>query len=552
MLPLIRLVKKYYFPLLVGAFSTEFVCELLVTEHQVWGKIGMIFWYLLLLLLFVYAGYQLVIFLKISFKQKTFLTLIALLVFSIILVVGISDPRNISGETNIETNCMLNRITNSEDAGFASNCFIGYPGKQFYLSALPSLLFGRSLISLNLGGSLYLILGLIIFVSGVFTYFKKNYRRADLLGFLALAIPLHAYYFNYLFYNFEQSFFPVSFGFMICGLYLAYLRTKSKRVLMLIGFILLILVASYTTSLALYALSLLVLVYEFLKTRDVKTRLLILSITLVSLLSLLLVMQYREDIRLITGTRDISFLKKDLNEALYLFITNSSNPAWFTPILHPLVLLLLGLSLLFFLRIKGFVVGIWAILVMAMSVVAQGYTYQPVSYMFHRATVVIPVVLTLVILALNLQKIFAGKRYLVAIVLGFFLLITGVINIFKFLESRTPEKYSDFYHMITWLKDNLPEESNTKGKAIYFANSLDNRFLNINDVAQYFLPDYSIIYSKDLCLLTFDTSTSNNYLVINKELRDDTCLAAKNLLQKGNYRGRDGIDFQLYEFVLKY
>ncbi len=166
---------------------------------------------------------------------------------------GVSAAHPLHDELAVEIQCTLEQIGSSPDAGFGSLCHHGYPTRQYYLSALPSLLLGRCPVALKLGGTLPLILGLALFVSGAIAFFGAS-GAADWALALALSLLVQSRFVIQWLVNPEQALFPISYSLAAVGLCLRYLVDKSTRTLLLILILLWLGAFAYTPTLSLLAL----------------------------------------------------------------------------------------------------------------------------------------------------------------------------------------------------------------------------------------------------------------------------------------------------------
>jgi hypothetical protein len=107
--------------------------------------------------------------------------------------------------------CGLDLISSRRDLGLFSFGFLGYPARQYLLAAMPSLLLGRSLITLRIGfGGLYL-LGYVTFLSATWRYLeaRKSVRPMLLASLSGVLVALGSYPLLYA-RLFEQTIVPLS------------------------------------------------------------------------------------------------------------------------------------------------------------------------------------------------------------------------------------------------------------------------------------------------------------------------------------------------------
>ena len=525
------------------------LCEYFAKFSPEFGRAGMIIWYLLLVFLFGFAVYCFYFLIKIQVKNRCYISLLAIILFMALLTTNISDLRNLSGETTQETTCILKQISDSPSAGFNSLCFLGYPAKQFYFSALPTLLFGRTIFSLNSGGSLYFLLGIVVFLAGIFKRFINNPKSAEIITVFSLAIPLHFYYFNYLLGNFEQSFFPVSLGFLLAGSYLFFLEKRENYLMLLMAFILLILINTYTTGLALVLLALMVGIYELLKEKQDRKMLLMLMLFALIFIDFYLSLQYRLDLRLQIESTEQNPIKDQLVKGFQILTTQTGGQPYFSFILFPVFWMLTAVLIFGPFKRSVLFVLIWVFGVFTAAIIFAGYATPSVDYSLHRAIIIVPILLTTVILWYKKPWEFKNKVHKAAIFFGVFLLITGIINNLEVLRSREISKYFDFSIIISWLKNKIPDSSGNLNTAMpfYFSVPESEKYLNFKDFASYFYPNFNFNYSKQVCDFTLNNST-DSYFLITEEVLESKCLQGinENLVDLGNFQDKEKVILNLY------
>ena len=218
------------------------------------GVMGMVLHGVMIIVLCLFALFRLFSLVRFSFQRKSFFILFVLIIWIGLIGFWAQDSRSLSGETTQETACAISHLTQSPDKGLHHTCLFGYPARQYLPQATASLLFDRSLVVVNLAGSMYFIIGLFIFASSCVDFLGKT-RRADLFTAIAIALLFHFKFLNHFLFHFEQSIFPLSFGLMVAGLGLPLLHHKNTALNWgLLGVVVLLLVHSYTPSLVLLGL----------------------------------------------------------------------------------------------------------------------------------------------------------------------------------------------------------------------------------------------------------------------------------------------------------
>lgn len=155
--------------LLIVFLLAFFATDVLTLFWPKAGAVGFFAWMIILAFLLVFSLKNILLFFLDCWKNQSFYTLTIIIIFVILLTFNFFSNKTISGETTQETACVLNHIAHSVDRGFHQTCLFGYPAKQYYLTAIPSLLFGREKWTLSLGGSLYFLLALPIFIRALFS-----------------------------------------------------------------------------------------------------------------------------------------------------------------------------------------------------------------------------------------------------------------------------------------------------------------------------------------------------------------------------------------------
>ncbi len=456
-------------------------------EKPFFGRAGMIFWYLANLYLVLFALLCLKEIMIHSYKNKLKLTIGLLLLWAVVVILNINSPKNLSGETTQEINCVLKSLS-SDGGGYHETCFLGYPARTYYFAALPSLLFGRSLSALNAGAGIYFLVALIIFSGGILKYF--NYQKdGDLIAAFILGSLFHSYFLNYLLFYYEQSVFPLVFGLILCGFFYLYLSSKKKFPLYFFGFILFFLIYTYTPALSLYFFALAVIAYFILdKTLNFKHKLFLLSLILLTLFSFYASLQVRKDINLIDQkATPISQLTMDVESGFkHLLLENGGFP-FLSPIYSLIFLAILFLSLSFRFGWKYAVGSLWILATIVMSIISKGYSYYGVDFRLQRAVVVFPVFLAFLVFLLKKIDIERLEKEKIFSAFIAFILLSGFFFQQEILKAREPSKH---LHFILWLKNNPKFSiSGKEGYLYFFPSAYNTSFISLNDELQYFLPE---------------------------------------------------------------
>ena len=112
------------------------------------------------------------------------------------------------------------------DLGYTDMAFIGYPCRQYVLAAIPSLLFGNSVLALHLGFALPYLFGIICFYRAIREKLAEN-KHSEALAIVPIcalaAFPFIPEYYM----NFEQAIMPVSLCMIGVALFIGTGKTEN-------------------------------------------------------------------------------------------------------------------------------------------------------------------------------------------------------------------------------------------------------------------------------------------------------------------------------------
>lgn len=352
----------------------------------------------------------------------------------------------------------------------------------------------------------------------------QHLQLADHLTAIGLVSLIHFRYFNhFLLTQFEQSQYPLSLGLILLGLllsssYSAWLDHENRLPRWLFAAGLIWASKLYTPALALIPLGILWWMMTSLtelmkaiiqpktcskarskpgsKTRrlpwiKIGTEILLLSAVVITTMASL---KFRSDLKL-TGENSSTWfqIKSELSSLLTHLTYNPQGNrffSWTMTIFFWLVIILAGWLTSSFSSIV--VIG-WILITTAVASLAQGYAYYGLDFRVHRALVMIPAWIYLVVkmgrqlflkFRPNKNKF---KRYHQALIgIWLWLLISGGWYYRQFLQQATPAKYLSF---IRFAQTKLPTE--TAGK-LYLGPRAQQQFISLNDNWQYFYPDLKL------------------------------------------------------------
>lgn len=539
-----RLKLKVSHILLFSAIALSFVTEIAVFVWPWVGRIGWMANLFVFLAIFALSLQSLHFIFKNSWQYKSFFSLLIFFSFIFLLVFNLFSSKTISGETTIETNCILKHLVDAKDKGYHQTCLFGYPAKQYYLSAIPSLLFGRSKLTLNLGGALYFLLALPIFIKALFVVnlekkTVKKWQQLDLLIALLLSFLFHIHFLNhFLFFLFEQSNFPFSLGLLSLALFLLYKHYFSLKYLSLLVFSLFIMINSYTPALAGAILGIIALIFLLFGQKRHRVYQLISIVILI--LMLISSFFYRSDFALAKQIQPFNFHFKELISLFEHLLLQNKGVGFFSIVFTPVALFSLFFSWFNFKKLNFFLLSLYILSTLYLATIANGYAFYGFDFRMHRALVVMPIWLILIFNCL--KKMSFSKK--IMIYLLFFYLASGIFYQAKYIYSQQDSQH---LLLIKWLKQLLPSETNGK---FMIADRNQAVYLSLNDELQYFYPHLQVklvdsnfeknCEFKEKFLLIDETYSCKDFLVNQSEpnfpAQDNQKLEHKKLKVLGVYR----------------
>lgn len=479
-------------------------------REQSTAKLGVILWYLMLILLFIFVLFELTFILKQSIKYKIWLTPLSLFtIIFITLCFYANQPSNLSLEAPQQIACALDKL-NSPDYGFFSNCFLGYPTRQYYLPLIPSL-FTHSLFNLHLGNYLYMIIGFIVFTGASMRWSNLNQKSSDLKIATLLHIPLHFYYFNYLNLTFEQAFYPVGLGLALVGMFINLKVSFNYKYLFIFISLSLILVSTYTTSLALLPLVGLAILFLAWKNKSNKKTLIGLAICLCTLLiSFFISLNYREDLPSSTQTENTTITA--ISNTIKIVFNLQEERAYTSPVFSFFWLTIWVSILIGKFKLPGYIVLGWCIVVFYASISAVGYTTYGLTFSLHRTIIIIPILQGLLLyfrfnpFTEKFLWIFTG-----------IIIFTGYYYQYNHFQTKDNTKSVILHEVYTF--SNTASDT-MENSVLYLVNTDKEPYIPISDGAGYFLNKYDIHKTNDLCEI--DTN-STVILVSLGEINNNNC-----------------------------
>jgi len=477
--------SRFISNLSILTFTLLLLTELIAIKFPIFGRLGMYLWFLSWFCLIVFtaqSSWQYLI--RKTLGKKIIFTPVIILLVLINLFYNIYTFPGLDKESTQEISQTLMRFSDSVDAGFRQTTFLGYPTRQFYFPSLFSLV-NKSLPLLRLGNSFYFILGMIIFSSGVLRLYKFR-RSGDLLCSILLIFPFHSYHFNFLYFRFEQAFYPFGLGMIAVGLFLHYLSKPEKYIISLIALVNLFLVSSYITALALFCLAIVAQIGLLLFHRVPKKQKKELTIIILfSLLSFALSFFYRQDVRIINDKSPaVVDLLKQLLQAFQLIIFSPEN-AYISPFANLPFLFILVYSL--FSGWPSAIIVFWIISVFIFSIVSYGYAFYGVHYRLYRFTITFPIIFAL--FAIKLKDFLKHNKQKTVLPLLIILTLFLSAGFYYQRSYRQSQPISQDYLLVKFMGNNekLKKEL-SKTQTAYFFGLCGQDFLSIDDAFRYFYP----------------------------------------------------------------
>jgi 4-amino-4-deoxy-L-arabinose transferase and related glycosyltransferases of PMT family len=288
------------------------------------------------------------------------------------------------------------------DWNYTGYAFLGYPARQYIISAIPAAVFGRSILTLHLGFGIPFIMGILCFYSGLHRWAFMKGVNSNLAVLPVLAMFTFPFVTEY-YANFEQAIYPISFTMIAIGFFLLTLCKPNLLSLFGLTWIGCMMSTSYTPALASLGLLAAILVLAILTLALLPMRM-PLPVKLPQLLSLGYLLVEVNILMFFYATlldkRQDHFSKlqqgrnllKTTGKSMVEFLMDKN--AKFLGVFAIIVLVYLVASLTLQLRFWDFTIAVWVLGVSVMADILMGYTaYQP-AWIMQRALIVIPVLLT--------------------------------------------------------------------------------------------------------------------------------------------------------------
>jgi putative N-acetylmannosamine-6-phosphate epimerase len=472
--------------LLAALFVAVVVLDAAAMALPPLGALGVALWLLVWVALAGYAGVGAVKLVALTRRRlAAALPLVAAGFVFASVAWHLNDPRVLHHETTQEIGCALRTLASSPSRGYTDTCLFGYPARQHLLPALPTLALGRTQTALHMGSAAYLLIALLIFASGLWSWLDQR-RDGPWLAAVGVVLLTHFYFFHHFMLGFEQSVYPMLFTMIAAGVGLAFEQRPSAPALWLAGLTVLVLIHSYTPALATVGLAALWLAANAVR-RDLPDplRRTALAVLAGALLSLVLSLSYRSE-QLADGSRSLAQLAADVLEAgHHLFVRSVALETFTTAMAVGAFALAVGVFLAGAGGWRGVAVAAWVLAVFAAALFMRGYTWYAVHFRLHRALVAAPV---LVVLVLETWRRWAPqtRRAQAVLLVGLAVSVGAGLSLkHTVLSTRGEGRHAAF---ISWWRDTAPLPPGQAAELYVLPAENEGGLVNIDDFLQYFEP----------------------------------------------------------------
>jgi hypothetical protein len=414
-----------------------------------------------------------------------------------LLLVGITGYRftQINDEGLQEIVSALYVMGHFKDLGLFKLGFLGYPARQFLLAAEPTVIFGRNLVDLRLGfGGLYLI-SYLAFLTAVWRYLvaRAVVRPMLVASLAAVSISLGNYALLYA-RLFEQTMVPLTFSLLFMAGILVFLERPGRVASLWMAWTLGQMAYSYTPSLAVWSLGVLLLVYmgwaHFKSLRAVFAEIVIYGTVALSISVHILERDKILDQRLVVG----EFATLTVNDWVHRIGAGFHAVLGLEESVLPPPLLLGIIFVLFHsLKKKEFrvlLICLWATACIVASLVFRGYCWRLPEFDVHRSMIILPPLSLALVMYLAANKEALLNERNERVVGG--LMACGVVmmllsSVYLPLLHRTPRAFDPWAQTDTEEATMLVIEHALPGaKTVYIAPGIDNA---LKETLGYFSPD---------------------------------------------------------------
>jgi hypothetical protein len=479
---------------------------------------------------------------KQDFIEKKFISIgaVFLLILYLFTIMGNVNLTEINHDATQQVAAGMDSL-NFKDFNYTGKAFLGYPNRQYIIAAIPAILFGRSITTLQMGFGLPFILGIMLLYCGLRKWAEKmniDTRITILPLFAFFTFPFVTEYYM----NFEQAIYPISFTMIAIGFFLLILCKPNLIDLFGFAWIGCLFSNSYTPVIASLGLMIVFIgiiacicilepsILPFsIHSPDLTAK--ILTLVEVNIISFFIatVLNSRQD--RMTVLRSYNHLLTKSYQSIYDFLTDKN--ARFIGMFGVVVIFYIFASLTFRLKLRDVLISLWIFGVLIVSNLLKGYTSYEPKWIMQRALIVIPVLIVAISITMfdviNKYKIKIGKGMILVIILTFSFVAKNNFNqinqSFIYFNYIQPMKYM-LNDLENTAKDNNLDSQSVFNLIMYTDNVL---MKNPADYCEFFFPNANIYLPEhdefpvdiDLDLTTFvygDSMFSDVVLVESDDL----------------------------------
>lgn len=480
-------------------------------------------------------------------KKKFFLGLLSLLYITLLTIVpiGSSMLAPLHHEATQQVSAALENIKQA-DLNYTKPSFLGYPSRQYLIAALPTILFGRSKINLQLGYALPFLLGVFLLYAGLRNFLKEHFYGNYLSAFVIISIISFPYVIEFL-RRYEQAILPISFTMQTLGWMLLTIKKQTIRNALSLIWAGSMLATSYTPGLSSWALLLTFIVIFIIHScikRSAMPAIFWICCFMVILAFGLSSFQGRED-----GLQKVDtgyLLNTNMQNAFegYSIFFFADKKLFLNPLLLLPIMIYIACSLLWFNKLPHFLISFWVLLTIAFSVYLKGYASPPPILAIHRAMVIIPPLMTGLVVAsvdfISKNNIKLRKGFFHIL---FILIIISSLWHFNQINHTVLPTPNAAYLTEDIVKQTKVLGVSTKQPVNIAIFSTNNDFISINDFLMYFFPKYNLLQDANSCLNNFDYSNDGiiyfDQTTCSQEIRDNKNFNRVGYFEKSQIAGND-------------
>jgi hypothetical protein len=499
-------VKKTQFTILVCYLLVISIFEILAYKYfGIYSIVASRMWLFGGLICFLIIMSYIFVTIKKDFLDKNYVSVIPVIILTIILfaMLGNIAITEISPEASLQVAAGMESFE-KPDLNYAGTAFLGYPNRQYIISALPAKALGRTIFTQQLGFAFPFLLGLLSMYFGLRKWIEKIGGDIRLSVIPILAILVFPFVTEY-FIIFEQTIYPISFTMIGIGFFLSFICKPNILNIFAISWIGCLLSNCYTPALASLGLLLVFIAVtcfvlykepELLAVKYHNSKLVskILGVAGINIIIFFLATLINKRQDRSTQIREQTDILSVAQDGIFSFITDKD--AMFMGFLGFIVLTYLLASLFSMLRKKDFIIAIWVTGVFVATFILAGYTsYQPAGIM-QRALVVVPVLM----IGISIYLIDWLKTNNIKIRTGIIIILmaTCSINIYaNFQKNNQSFLYINYIQPMKYMFQDLEKTASEVNLAetdtfniVYFTDSALRR--NPKDYTKFFYPNARI------------------------------------------------------------